>query len=450
MGVEPRTRVGLLAGDRARTVVAIHAVRLAGAVLVPFNRRLALPELHAQLAGSRVSVLAHDRGHAGATAELVAASAAPLRSIDIEPPVAPGAPAGPIELASDAPGAVVHTSGTTSSPRGVVLSVGALLASGTAWNTFLEAGPTDHWLSTLPMSHVAGLGMVMRPLLSGAHLTIHPRFEPDAVRDALARERVTFLSLVPTQLERLMDGGLLGPGALRALLLGGGPAHAALVRRAVDAGLPVVPTYGLSEAGSGVTALPGGEVADAPGSAGRPLPGIRIRVTDPQGVDVPVGLEGRIQVCGPVLASGYDADPVATREAFVDGWLRTRDLGSIDEHGRLWVTSRLDDLIITGGENVAPAEVEGVLSSHPAVAEVAVVGIPDPTWGSVPVAVVVARDGVPPPTLTELRAFARPHLAGYKLPADVRVVSLMPRTASGKVIRREVAALVAPRRSSPP
>ncbi|MET0772470.1 MAG: alpha/beta fold hydrolase, partial [Candidatus Limnocylindrales bacterium] len=443
MRIEPGTRVGLLSGDGARTVVAIHAVRLAGGVLVPLHRRLAVPELRRLLAGGRVGVLAHDAAHAGTASDLSGGTAIRLRSIDDPSPEGSDEASAVRELRPDGVGAVVHTSGTTSTPRGVVLSSGALLASATAWNTFLGSGPTDHWLSVLPLSHVAGLGMVLRPMLSGARLTIHERFEPDRVRAAIERDRITLLSVVPAQLQRLLESGPVAPGVLRALLLGGAPAPAGLVRTALEAGLPVVTTYGLTEAGSGVTALPADETSEAPGSAGRPLPGIRLRVTDGMGGDIPLGAVGRILVGGPTLACGYDGDPDATDAAFVDGWLWTRDLGSLDERGRLWVADRMDDLIITGGENVSPAEVEGVLASHPAIAGVAVVGRPDPAWGSVPVAAVVARDGLPAPTLEELRSFARPHLAGYKLPADVRAVEDIPRTPSGKVIRREVAALVA-------
>jgi pimeloyl-ACP methyl ester carboxylesterase len=218
---------------------------------------------------------------------------------------------------------------------------------------------------------------------------------------------------------------------------------AALVRRALAAGLPVVTTYGLTEAGSGVTALRDDEATDAPGSVGRPLPGISVRVIDPRGRDLPEGVRGRIAVSGPTLATGYDGDQRASRDTFVDGWLWTADLGWLDGRGRLWVADRLDDLIIRGGENVSPTEVEAVLAAHPAIEDAAVVARPDPAWGEVPVAAVVPRGGMTVPTLDELRAFARPRLAGYKLPADLHVVAEIPRTDSGKIVRRAVAAIVA-------
>jgi O-succinylbenzoic acid--CoA ligase len=441
LDVMPGARVALLAEDRAATVVAIHATRLADAVLVPLHRRLGVPELADQLTRTTATVLLHDAVHAEVAVGLDGITHARALALDavVEAPRRRDRPLG---RAADVPGAIVHTSGTTARPRGVVLSHGALLASAAAWNAFLGAGPSDHWLSALPLSHVAGLGMALRPVLSGARLTVHARFDPDAVREALADDAVTLVSLVPTQLARLLDAGPIASGALRAVLLGGGPVSAPLVRRAVDAGLPVVATYGLTEAASGVTALPSDEAALAPGSAGRALPGIRVRVVGDDGADVAPGVAGTILVGGPTLATGYLDDPGATVDAFSDGWLRTHDVGRLDAAGRLWVVDRVDDLIITGGENVSPAEVEAVLATHPAIADVAVVARPDPDWGSVPVAALTLRPGHRAPTIQALRDFARPSLAGYKLPVASEVLPAIPRTASGKVVRRDVIALL--------
>lgn len=446
---DPGSRIGLLAGDRAAAVVAIHAVRLAGGVLVPFHRRLAPPELIAQATRARVSILLHDVAHASVAAE-IGSQVGRTRVVDIGAPTADiGAPtvdaAGRAWVeghASASDGAVLHTSGTTAAPRGVLLTHGALLASAGAWNGFLRSGPTDHWLATLPLAHVAGLGMVLRSVCSGARLTLHDRFDTDAVRRALERDGVTLVSLVATQLRHLLDAGPVRTTSVRAVLLGGGPVPVALVRRAVDTGLPIVTTYGLTEAGSGVTALPADEAAAAPDSVGRPLPGVRIRLVDSDGIEVPPGTTGSILVGGPTLAVGYDDDPDATRATFAGGWLRTRDLGILDAHGRLRVLDREDELIISGGENISPAGVAAVLADHPAIDDVAVVGRAHPSWGSVPVAVMVPRDGHPAPAIGEVRAFGRERLAGFKLPVASRVVSQVPRTASGKVISREVTALL--------
>jgi O-succinylbenzoic acid--CoA ligase len=435
--------VALLARDRAASVVAIHGVRLAGRVLVPLHRRLAVPELAARLTASRAGVVLHDTDHEPVIAMLQ--DVLPdLRSVDLERPGTGRRPSdtAPVPYEPSAIGALILTSGTTAAARVVRLSHGASLASAAAWDRFLDSDPDDHWLATLPLSHVAGLGMVLRPLLSGARLTVHDRFEPDAVRAALADDGVSIMSLVPTQLTRLLDSGPIHAPRLRAMLLGGGPVAPALVRRALEAGLPIVTTYGLTEAASGVTALPAAEARAAPGSAGRPLPGVLLRVVDAEGRDVRAGATGSIIVGGPTLASGYLDDPAATTAAFRDGWLHTRDLGTIDAEGRLWVLDRQDDLIISGGENVSPVQVETVIRSHPAIADVAVVARRHPEWGSVPVAAIVSRPGHAVPTTEEVRRFARQGLAGYELPADVRAVPAIPRTASGKIIRREVLALL--------
>jgi O-succinylbenzoic acid--CoA ligase len=219
------------------------------------------------------------------------------------------------------------------------------------------------------------------------------------------------------------------------------------VARARAAGWPVVPTYGLTEAGSGVSALATGDVAAHPGSAGRPLPGVGIRIADPAADGT-----GEIQVRTPAVFTGYLGQPKATAAAFeADGWLRTGDAGRIDADGFLHVLDRRDDLIVSGGENVFPAEVEAVLAGHPGIAEAGVAGRPDPAWGAVVVASVVPRPGAPVPDDAELRAFCRARLAPYKVPTDFIVVASLPRTASGKLRRSELrAALADPVPAVPP
>ena len=434
-------RVALLARDTADTVVAIHAVRLAGATVAPLNRRLAQAELVPLLRGSGATVLLHDAAHADQASDLA-------NSFPTLEPLALGAMSLPPRtisrraLDANAIGALMFTSGTTGMPRAAMLTHGNLLGSASAWNRFLDARPTDHWLAALPLSHVAGMGVVLRSACSGALLTVHDRFDPAAVRAALAADGVTHLSLVPTQLGRLLEGGPVTAPGLRALLLGGAPIPAELVRRAVAAGLPVMPTYGLTEAASGVTALAVDEVRDHPGSSGPALPGTLIRVIGDDGRDVSSGTVGGIEVSGPTVFAGYDRDPGATGAALHHGWLRTGDLGMLDEHGRLTVLDRRDDLIISGGENVSPVEVEAVLVLHPHVMDAAVVGRADARWGAVPVAAIAVRAGVTPDTAS-VTALARERLAGYKVPVAIEVVSTIPRTASGKIVRGDVRRLLA-------
>ncbi len=432
-------RVAVLANDSDDAVIAVHAVRLAGATLVPLNRRLAAPELAALVARSRATSLLHDHRHAPVAVSLANGDPA-LRLFEI------GAGEGGHEalvevLDEGAVGALMYTSGTTGAPKGALLTHGSLLASASAWNAFLEAGADVHWLATLPLSHVAGLGIVLRVTCSVGRLTVQDKFEPDAVRRTLLDDAVTHMSLVPTQLIRLLDSGDVTAPRLRALLLGGAPIPADLVQRAMSAGLPVVPTYGLTEAASGVTALPAGEVANHPRTVGRPLPGTRIRITADDGSGRPPGAVGEVEVAGPTVFQGYDDDPEANSHAMRLGWLRTGDLGMIDDGGRLTIIDRRDDLIISGGENISATEVEAVLLEYPGVRDAAIVGRPDPVWGAVPTAALVTDAGTTA-DLLDLTAFARQRLAGFKVPASFHTLQEIPRTASGKVLRHKVRMLI--------
>ncbi len=277
-------------------------------------------------------------------------------------------------------------------------------------------------------------------------------FEPDAVLALLRRpEAPSHVSLVPVQLARLLEAASTpapgdaplvasAPAALRAVLLGGAAIPPDLMRRATAAGWPVIATYGLTEAGSGVTALSIGDATASPGCAGRPLPGVMVRITGPS----PDGV-GEIEVRTPAAFSGYLGRPEATRAAFTaDGWLRTGDLGHLDAEARLVVADRREDLVISGGENVYPAEVEAALASHPAIGDVGVAGRTDPTWGAVPVAGIVLRPGVPDPDDQALRAWCRERLAPFKVPASFLRLTALPRTSTGKLRRRELRETLTP------
>lgn len=422
-GIGRDDRVAVIADASAGAVAALAAIASIRAVAAPLSPRLTARELDVALAliAPRL-VLGGEK-----------LPALPER-IPSLPPGVPGAVA-------------VLTSGTTGRPKVALLSDAALEASARSWIAALPRA--TGWLLCLGLGHVAGLGVVRRASLAGVPLVVRASSDPASLLDALST-RVdgrgpSHVSLVPTQLARLIDvsgdGG--APEGLRAVLLGGGVIPPELVTRALAAGWPVVPTYGLTETASGATALPTPEAAVHPGTAGWPLPGIELRIAhaDADGV-------GDILVRSPSLFSGYLGDPGATAEAFTrDGWLRTGDLGRLDDAGRLIVVDRRTDLIVSGGENVAPAEVEAVLVEHPAIADAGVVSRPDPTWGAVPVAAIVVREhagsprsgarapGGDGPSDDELRAFCRERLAPYKVPASFVRVASLPRTPSGKLQR---------------
>ena len=308
----------------------------------------------------------------------------------------------------------VLTSGTSQGSRPVDLSYANHLWSATASAFNLGVDPGDLWLCCLPLDHVGGLTILVRSLIYGTGALIHERFETDRVADALESDGVSLVSLVATQLHRLVEHGAAIERP-RVLLVGGGPVPADLLEEALSRGANVVQTYGMTETCSQVCTLTAADASRKRGSAGRPLLGATVEIDD-----------GEIVVSGPMLAAGAAAD---------DGRLRTGDLGRIDEEGFLWVEGRRDDLIVTGGENVRPEEVEDVLRSHPGVADAAVVGRPDPEWGSAVTAVVVAA-GDPPPGSGELREHCRARLAAYKVPKAVELAAELPRTASGKLQRR--------------
>lgn len=437
-GVGPRDRVAVLAAPAASTVALLVGILRAGAVAVPLGTRLTRREVVTALEETSPALVVHDADLGSAAAGHGVRALLPGALLARSP----GGEGRSLDLDPLAPAVAVLTTGTTGRPRGALLSHAALAASAAAWLAVLP--PATGWLLCLGLSHVAGLGVMWRALAAGLPLHVPGASDADAVLRRLAGAGApSHLSMVPVQLARLLDaaGGAPPPVALRALLLGGSPIPPELSLRAAAAGWPVVPTYGLTEAGSGVTALAADEVTTVPGSAGRALPGIAVRIAEPGPDDI-----GEIEVHSPAAFSGYLGRPgEEAAEAFTaDGWLRTGDMGRLDASGRLFVADRRADLVISGGENVYPSEVEAVLAAHPAVAEAGVAGRPDATWGAVPVAGIVLRGDVRDPGDQALRAWCEERLAPYKVPAAFRRLEALPRTQSGKLRRHVLRERLAP------
>lgn len=379
------------------------------AVVAP-RRRAADLVRDAWDAGEAVTVI--DPSAPPAAIERVIATVVPTHLVDLDGrrPLPGGVPV-PAGTA-----AVVVTSGTTGAPKGVELTVEGAIAIGHGWAAAMGHDPRDHWLLSLPLHHVAGLAILARARVTGADVTVLEGFDLDEVGGAPARFGTTLVSVVPTMLGRLLDAG--APlHEYRGVVTGGAPLPPSLRARADALGVPVYDAYGQSETWGGCVAN------------GVPIPGASVRL----------GPGDEIEVAGAMVMREYRLDPEATGRAFTgDGWLRTGDVGRFAGDGRLQVVDRLRDLVITGGVNVSPVEVEQVLAEHPEVVDVAVVGVPDDEWGERVVAHVVPRDPSAPPTLDALRGFARDRLSGPKLPRELVLVEEVPRSTGGKVLRREL------------
>lgn len=426
---------GVAGGDRVAAVLAntpalvelFHATCLLGAIFVPLSPRLTSPERALQL---------RDAAPRKSTSDPDWRS---TRDVDFGPSV-------PVALPSDraldlgAAAAIVYTSGTSGEPKGVVLTYRNLLTSAIGSAFHIGALPGDRWLACLPLCHVGGLAILARSVLAGSAVVLHERFDPAAVTRALDRDGITLASFVPAMLEQVMTlrGDAPPPPALRAVLLGGAPASAPLLERAAKAGWPVLPTYGLTEACSQAATLPPGAPLRTDSGGLGPLPGVELRIVDDDGCPLRPGSAGEILVRGDTVTPGYWRRPDASRALLAGGWLHTGDLGVLDESGALRVVGRRDDRLITGGENVHPAEIETVLLGHPDVADVGVAGVADPVYGQRVAAWIVRRPGSAIDATT-LERFARAQLASYKAPRSWRFVAALPRNAGGKLLRRALA-----------
>ncbi len=451
----PGDHVGLLMPNAPVAVVAVFALARLGAVLVPLNTRLTPGEVAWQLQRADCAHLLCAESLA-ATGRVAAGERLPIHLIpDGGDEFAAWLAARPARATDRLPAerptlqAIVFTSGTTGFPKGAMISYANHFWSAVGSAFKLGIRPDDRWLACLPLYHVGGLAILWRSCLYGTAVILHDGFRPAAILDSLAHDGATIVSLVPTMLQRLLDAGLSAATApaLRLILLGGAATDPSLLAEAADAGLPVAVTYGLTEATSQVATMMPSDARAKPGSAGRPLLFTRVDVVDDAGHPAAANTPGEIVVSGPTVMAGYYGDAEATAAVLRDGRLHTGDVGTLDHDGDLWLLDRRGDLIVSGGENVYPAEVERVLRAHPAVAAACVVGLPHAEWGRQVAAMVVLREQA---TLTEaeLVAHCRRELAGYKLPRHITFVEALPLTGSGKVQRAAVAQRLAERRET--
>jgi acyl-CoA synthetase (AMP-forming)/AMP-acid ligase II len=436
MGIGRGDRVAYLGPNHPAYLETLFAAGTLGAIFVPLNTRLAAPELEYLLddSGSRVLVAENPPDAlrdkttlvdvTGGYEELLAA--------------APGGPIDePVTLSDRC--VIMYTSGTTGRPKGAVLSHGNLIWNSV--NVVVDADLVADEVTLLcaPLFHTAGLNMTCLPtLLKGGTVLLEPAFEPTRMLDLIERHRVTFMFGVPAMYDAMAATArwsTVDLSSLRLLTCGGAPVPAATIRTYLTRGLTFVQGYGMTEASPGVLLLAADQVDAKAGTAGVPHFFTDVRIAGPDGADLPPGEKGEVLVSGPNVMSEYWQRPEATTEALAGGWFRSGDAAVADADGFVSIVDRIKDMIISGGENVYPAEVEDALYGHPAVAECAVIGVPDERWGEVGRAVVVRRGSV---TADELLAFLRDRLAGYKVPKSVRFVDELPRSATGKVLKKNL------------
>jgi o-succinylbenzoate---CoA ligase len=440
LGVKKNDFIGILLKNHLETVIILFSLQLLGVKAVILNNRLTAAELSWQLNDSKASLLIHELSFSDKTSEIheqlenlqTITKENLLTIIGKKPQIVE-------EINLDDICTIMYTSGTTGNPKGVKQtynnhwwsSVGSALNLG-----FMDS---DCWLCAVPLFHISGFSILMRSVIYGMPIVLHESFNVEKTLEDIDEKHVTIMSVVGTMLkgivERLGDNRL--PDHFRCMLLGGGPAPLPLLQACVEKDIPVFQTYGMTETSSQIVTLSPEYSLTKLGSAGKPLFPSQIKIEDESGRIKPAGEAGEIVVKGPNVTKGYLYRPDATSKSIREGWLYTGDIGYLDREGFLFVLDRRSDLIISGGENVYPAEIEAVLLSHPDVADAGVTGIEDVNWGQVPIAFIVKKDGT---VLSEdeLIEFCQKRLAKYKVPKGFKFLDRLPRNAAKKLLRRKL------------
>ncbi|GAA4468710.1 acyl-CoA synthetase [Phytohabitans houttuyneae] len=444
-GIGRGDRVAYLGPNHPTLLEMLLATGVLGAAFVPLNTRLAAPELAYILRDSGAAALIWSPRLAGVVEELKATVPyelsldgyeAALSTVEPEPLDLPVAP--------DETCMLMYTSGTTGRPKGVMLT-----HANVTWNTVnllvdVDITSTEVTLVSAPMFHVAALNQTVLPTFcKGGTAILVSAFDPDATLELIERHRVTFLFGVPAMFQAIARSPRWAEADLssvRSAICGGAPVPEPLIATYRQRGVTFMQGYGLTESAPGATFLRAGDSPAKAGSAGTPSFFTDVRLAAPDGGPVAPHEPGEVQIQGPNVMAGYWGQPAETAAALTgDGWLRTGDVAVADDEGYLYIRDRIKDLIISGGENIYPAEVEDVIYQHPAVAECAVIGVPDERWGEVGRAVVVLRAGARLDP-AQLLAFLDGKIARYKIPKSVVLAEGLPRTASGKVLKQELRA----------
>ena len=451
-GVRRSDRVGFVGRNHPAFLEALFAAARLGAPFVPLNFRLTGAELRYLIDDSGIHTLIADDEHRsvvdGLRAELsvrryIGAESGNSGWEDLERLIDGAAPPAPgVVVRDDDVALIMYTSGTAGKPRGVLLTHANI-----HWNTLnvlssVDLGADEVTLVVAPLFHIGGLNVNTIPTWhNGGEILLHRSFDAGATIGAIAEHRVTQLFAVPAMYTLMSQHPAFDTAdfsSLRLAVVGGAPVPKPLLQRYLDRGIPLVQGYGLTETSPVVSFQPLRVTRTKFGSAGLPMAYTEVAISDEHGSRLPPGSRGEIRVRGPNVMQGYWNQPEATAAAIdADGWLHTGDLGWLDDEGFLYVGDRLKDIVISGGENVSPAEVEEVLGRHPRVREIAVIGLRDEHWGEAVTAVVATVAGQSL-SLDELRAFAAESLAAFKLPTRLHVVPALPRNTAGKVLKVEL------------
>lgn len=437
LGATPGTAATLCVTPAPDAIAALFALWKARYVAVPLHERLTPSEIrHArQTVNSSLHIdnqSLHNVLRDSAESLAEGGGGEPLRG-DYDPAESLGESKAELALPSPHPDVIAYilTSGSSGPPKALGFTHDTFTASASAVANRLDLGPRDRWGLCLSPGHIGGLSLVVRAVMTGASVRLWPSFDADAAAHAILAGQVTHLAIVPTMLRRILASlaGGRAPETLRCVLVGGAAAPRALLDQAWAAGLPLATTWGMTETASQVATAPPALARQHPGTAGRPLPGVEVRQ----------GPGGTLHVRGPTLASvvirgpGSTPEPLPTDPA---GWFATRDLGRIDPDGLVWIEGRADAIIVSGGLNVSPAEVERVIEALSGVREAVVLGLPDEEWGEVVAAVVEADPAVV--TAADVERHCRAHLVRGRCPTRTLVVDGLPRTWTGKAMRSRV------------
>lgn len=417
--------VALLITNQPHAVFLIHALQKIRVPILMLNHRLSQKEWAYQLKDSKAQLVIYEdqfavkADRAVSVNELKSGERQQVQSFEHE------------EVCS-----IMYTSGTTGYPKGVMQTYDNHFASaaGSAFN--IGHQPDDIWMCAVPLFHISGYSILMRSVIYGIGVRLYEKFDERMIHEDLVKGKGSVISVVTTMLQRLLDvkNEAYHP-FFRCMILGGGPAPLHMVERCHNECIPVYQSYGMTETSSQFTTLSPADAARKTGASGKPLFPGELKIVDEQGDRCAASEIGEILVKGPSVTKGYLNNKSATEKAFLEGWLKTGDVGYLDDEGFLFVADRRSDLIISGGENIYPAEIESVLGGHPAVKEAGVVGQKDNRWGEVPVAFIVLIDQL---TEESLHDFLKERLAGYKVPKTIRFKEELPRNAAGKLLRRKL------------